>query len=241
MPDYIEITDAGGTKRKVSVDELSEAIFAQRQKMQWGADGEAKDVSTSNPMPVSDAGGSLTVDGSVAIGSALPAGSNNIGQVDPRGNVAHGAADSGNPVKVGGKGHTALPTPVANNDRTNLATDKFGRVFALAAPLDQSVSGTLNRINNTAANVIAAPGASTAIVVTDILVTNAHTSVGTKVSIRDGESVKVTGFAAAGGGGFQLSNADGLFVATANAAITGICGTTGADVDIFVAGYKVPA
>jgi len=45
------------------------------------------DVANGNPVPVSDAGGSLTVD----VGSALPAGANNIGDVDvaslPSGNL----------------------------------------------------------------------------------------------------------------------------------------------------------
>jgi hypothetical protein len=40
------------------------------------------DPTGTTTQPVSDAGGSLTVDGSVSIGSALPAGTNNIGDVD---------------------------------------------------------------------------------------------------------------------------------------------------------------
>lgn len=43
--------------------------------------------------------------------------------------VAHDAADSGNPVKTGAKAHSALPTAVANNDRTNNVSDLFGRLL----------------------------------------------------------------------------------------------------------------
>lgn len=39
-------------------------------------------IASDQTVPVSDAGGSLTVDGTVDIGSALPAGTNNIGDVD---------------------------------------------------------------------------------------------------------------------------------------------------------------
>lgn len=39
-------------------------------------------VGSSNPLPVGDGGGSITVDGSVTVGTALPAGDNNIGNVD---------------------------------------------------------------------------------------------------------------------------------------------------------------
>lgn len=55
------------------------------------ASGGAVNVSNSNPVPISDAGGnlsiddggnSITVDGSVSLAAAIPAGTNNIGDVD---------------------------------------------------------------------------------------------------------------------------------------------------------------
>lgn len=42
------------------------------------------------------------------------------------GDVAHDAADSGNPVKVGGKAHTSAPSAVANGDRVNAYFDDTG-------------------------------------------------------------------------------------------------------------------
>lgn len=50
------------------------------------------------------------------------------------GDVAHDSADSGNPVKVGGKAANAFPTAVANADRANFITDLFGRL--LVTPID---------------------------------------------------------------------------------------------------------
>ena len=44
-----------------------------------------------------------------------------------QGAVAHDAADSGNPVKIGGKASTAKPTAVSNADRVNAYFDQFGR------------------------------------------------------------------------------------------------------------------
>lgn len=63
--DTIATDDIGGVKH-------------QRVKIQYGTDGSATDVSDSNPMPVDDAGGSLTVDnaGTFAVqvdGAALTA------------------------------------------------------------------------------------------------------------------------------------------------------------------------
>lgn len=100
------------------------------------------------------------------------------------------------------------------------------------------VIGTLNRTDNTAADVIPAPGVGKRIVVTRIVVTNMHATVSTKVSIRDGTTVKQTNGAVANGGGW--AEGDGfspVFIGSDNTAITAICGTTGADVDITIKGY----
>jgi hypothetical protein len=43
------------------------------------------------------------------------------------GSVAHGSSDSGNPVKVGGKAASSLPTAVSSGQRANCITDLFGR------------------------------------------------------------------------------------------------------------------
>lgn len=43
------------------------------------------------------------------------------------GDVAHDAADSGNPLKIGGQAINAFPAAVANNDRVNGIFDLFGR------------------------------------------------------------------------------------------------------------------
>lgn len=111
LGDVIATDDIGGVKH-------------QQVKIEWGIDGTATPVSTANPLPISDAGGSLTVDNAgtfavqaaatlaaettkvigtvnlsaaqtlatvttvgtvssvTAIAGALPAGNNNIGDVD---------------------------------------------------------------------------------------------------------------------------------------------------------------
>lgn len=53
------------------------------------------------------------------------------------GPVAHDAVDSGNPVKIGGKAASALPTAVANADRADVLTDLFGR--QLVAHIDPAM------------------------------------------------------------------------------------------------------
>jgi hypothetical protein len=80
-----------------------------------------------------DASGNVQVD---VVSSALPTGAatsaNQLASghdVTPLGNVAHDAADAGNPVKIGGKAFApATPqTSVAANDRVNAAFDLEGR------------------------------------------------------------------------------------------------------------------
>ncbi len=77
---------------------------------------------------------------------------------------------------------------------------------------------------------------------TDIAIVNSHASVGTKVSIRDGATAVIGPIGAGPNyGGLTRGNRDGLFVAAANTAVTAVCATTGADVDVYVAGYIIPA
>ena len=47
---------------------------------------------------------------------------------EPKGNVAHNAVDSGNPIKIGGKATTTPPGGVANNDRVDASYTVFGEL-----------------------------------------------------------------------------------------------------------------
>ena len=67
------------------------------------------------------------------------------------GDVAADSADSGNPVKVGGKAVTALPTAVTANDRANLLTDVYGRPFVRTGTQGPS-GGYSHHQHNPAAN-----------------------------------------------------------------------------------------
>jgi hypothetical protein len=66
MADNVALkSDASATVATLATDEISSAHY-QRIKLIHGADGvNAGDVSTANPLPIGDAGGSLTVDGTV--------------------------------------------------------------------------------------------------------------------------------------------------------------------------------
>jgi hypothetical protein len=67
MADNAAITAGAGTI--IAADDIG-GVLHQRVKIQYGEDGSATDVSTAAPLPISDAGGSLTVDGTVAVTNA---------------------------------------------------------------------------------------------------------------------------------------------------------------------------
>lgn len=190
MADNIEL-NAGSGGATIATDDDGTAQH-QYVKVEFGGDGTFTKVTSAVGLPVSDAGGSLTVDGTVAVTgvataanqttiighvdgiegllttidadtgtvagavagtemqvdvvAALPAGNNNIGDVDIAsiaagdnniGNVdvvtlpgsAHDAAVSGTPVRIGAYAKTTAPTDVsADGDTVNLWADLAGRL-----------------------------------------------------------------------------------------------------------------
>lgn len=198
---------------------------------------------------VDDNGGSLTVD----VGTALPAGDNNIGNVDivslPAstntievvGDAAHGSAVAGNPVRVGGRANNADVTAEANGDTVDMICDLTGKqVISLHAPYSLFLSGvTADITDTTATSVIAAQGAEFRVYVTSLLVTNSDADTGTVVKLTDGSggSTLWRGYAAAGGGGFAQTFTVPIFT-TANTALYVECETSGATVQVSAAGYK---
>src|SRR5215217_2406319 len=84
MADNVAITAGSGTT--IAADDIAGVLY-QRVKVTHGADGAATDVSTASPLPVSDAGGSLTVDGTVAI-SGTVAVTDNSGSLTVDGTVS---------------------------------------------------------------------------------------------------------------------------------------------------------
>ena len=60
MPDNVTLNSGSGGAT-LATDDIA-GVQHQRVKIQYGADGAATDVSDSNPLPIDDAGGSITVD-----------------------------------------------------------------------------------------------------------------------------------------------------------------------------------
>lgn len=100
--------------------------------------------SAAKPLPVGDAGGSLTVDGSVSLAAAIPAGTNNIGDVDVLSVVPGTAATSLGKAEDGlhstgdvgvavwaVRNDGASSAFAGNGDYSPFSVDSNGRLFGL--------------------------------------------------------------------------------------------------------------
>ena len=113
----------------------------------------------------------------VDIVAALPAGTNNIGDVDVlslpgvAGDIAHDAADSGNPIKIGAKAvaHGTNPTAVAAADRTDLYANRHGVLFVMGGHPNIQTLRTNYTAAQTDATLVTVSG-GTKIVVTKVSV-----------------------------------------------------------------------
>lgn len=194
------------------------------------------DLGANNDVTLTS-GTLTTITNAVTVSQATAANLN----AEVQGDAAHDAAVSGNPVLGGAEARTSDGTPVGSGDAVRAQADTLGKqVVLIGAVNDLQVNGTVNEADTTADNIIAAGGAGVRTAVMSCTVTNAHATVGTKVEIRDGTTVKIQGYAAAAGGGFSMNGGGTpLFISTANTAVTARNVTTGADVDFNCSGYKM--
>lgn len=106
--------------------------------------------------------------------------------------IAHDAADSGNPHKIGAKATTSLAanTMVADNDRTDLMAGTDGvAIVRQHCNLEDIVSGNANTTGATSISVIAAAGSGIKQYLTSITLTNTS-STDTYCEIKSGSTVR---------------------------------------------------
>ena len=161
----------------------------------------------------------------------------------PLGTVAHDAADSGAPVKIGARAINAEIAAVANNDRSDLLTDLVGKLLVLPyANPENFVSGAITTAmtGTTSTSLLAAPAAGLRNYITQITVSNAHATVGTDIVIQDGSggTTLYTIPAAAVYGGAVVVFPTPLRQPTTATAIFCANVTTGASTKVSASGYK---
>lgn len=151
------------------------------------------------------------------------------------GDVAHDAADSGNPVKIGGKARTTNPTAVSDADRVDATFDTAGRMVVVNNQCRELMAYQTTTItSSTASTTIVTAIASTFCDITGIQITNSSATA-TLFTIRDSS-----------GGTIRWSNqipaTSGIVIpiitpwpqATVNTAWVGTCGSSVASIQVSV-------
>lgn len=161
----------------------------------------------------------------------------------PLGTVAHDSADSGAPIKTGGRAVSAEITPVTTGDRSDFITDLAGKqVMMPYANNENFVSGAITTAmtGTTSTSLVAAPAAGLRNYITTIIVSNSHGTVGTDVIIQDGSggTTLMTIPAAALYGGAVINLPVPLRQPTTATAIYCANVTTGASTKVSAVGYK---
>jgi hypothetical protein len=162
------------------------------------------------------------------------------------GDTAHAAADSGRPVKIGGKANQNEPTAVADGQRTDAWFDQQGRLVVAplfpgnvaSAGVHGPVSVTLTTTSE--ATVIAAPGAGS-IYVTGIMASNTS---GTKsrLDLKEGAAgtVRISMMCASDGGGFISPSLTPPWKLPATTALIGQLDTAVTDVRVNIQFFVAP-
>jgi len=100
------------------------------------------------------------------------------------GDVASGATDSGNPIKIGGRAATTIPTAVTDGQRANIMVDKIGRqIVAVGMPRGFKASGNITLTSTTETTLIGQV-ASTFLDLTKVIAVNTSATA-VRVDFRD--------------------------------------------------------
>lgn len=253
-------TDDAGASGHVQRVKLAQSGDGSAAHVQADADGVLVNLGENNDVVVSDGGGAVSVDdngGTLSIddggGAITVDGTVTVTDgLNVEGDVAHDAADAGNPVKQGGKAiaHGAAPTPVAAADRTDWYFNRHGIPWVIGGhPNVVTVEAAYTAAQTDTAIVSAASGEK--IVVTSILVTcdNANTAdVGLRVGFGAANTPTTTGVVMThpgipAGSGVGRGDGSGILGVGADAEdlrITSEAPTTGS-LRVLVTYYVVPS
>lgn len=182
----------------------------------------------------------------IIVYAAIPAGDNNIGNMDlVGGQAAHDAAIAGNPVRIGGRAVNANLTPVSNGDTTDgIYTLTGAQVVVLnnVPEMRWSYAAANGGIVNTGdVTLRAAPGSGLKTYLTRFDVQNVSPAVETEFIISpSGGSPIYRAYLPVNMAKPLIINVSEAVGITANTALVCACVTTGAQVYINANGFIAP-
>lgn len=201
MADGVDITAGSGTK--ISTDDIASG-HVQRVKLVDGTDGGTAAIAS---------GGGVE-SGALRVTMA----SDSTGITPVVGSVAHDSADSGKPVKIGGKARTTNPTAVADADRVDATYDDIGRAVVVPHAVRDLVGHQATTIASSSSEttIITAAGSGVFADLLSITLTNA-TATATLATLKDATTGTTRAiYAIAASGGITVSFPVPLPQATAN-------------------------
>lgn len=239
----ISVTEGSG--KNIASHSISESTTKELQRVELNNSSGTELGVAATPLQVSLANTAtnstaVKVDGSavtqpVSIAAAVTTAT--------AGDVAAGASDSGNPVKIGGIAKSAEPTALTTGQRAQAYTDLVGKLIVLPyANPENFVSGAITSAmtSTTSTSLIAAPAGSLRNYITQITVSNSHATVGTDIIIQDGSggtTLYVIPAAPAFGGAVVVFPTP-LRQPTTATAIYCANVTTGSNTKVSASGYK---
>lgn len=167
MPDNVNYSEPG-TGTVIATDQVGTSHY-QLIKLAFGALDSATLVTATVGLPISDAGGSLTVDngGTFAVQSATA------------GDVAHGATNAGNPLQAGYEAiaHGANPTAVTAGQRTKAYANRAGVPFWIGGhPNIVTIEAAYTAAQTDTAIVTVATGTKIAVTQIQVVTDSANTA-----------------------------------------------------------------
>lgn len=134
-----------------------------------------------------------------------------------QGVLPHGEADGSDPVKIGGRAHTSLPTAEAHGDIVNTLHDKFGRLIiasAIEAVTADSTKGPKSVVVSSPVDtvVIASPAVGSSIRVSSIFASNINPTFSFGLSIKESGTARCVARLHLDGGGYVWSFEPGGWV-----------------------------
>ena len=179
--------------------------------------------------------------------AATPAGTNLIGKVGidqttpgttnavvPTGLTASGSSLTANPVTIGGRGSTAMPTAVSDGQVVNALMSKTGKVITRNVLRENLVNQQTTITSSTSETTIVTADATYKLDLYGLVLTNTS-GTGTKVTIKDstaGTTRFVLWVPANDTRGFMLTPDAGHKQAAANNNWTATCGTSVASLEV---------
>lgn len=160
--------------------------------------------------------------------------------VQAAGDVAHDAADSGSPVKVGGQARTTNPTAVADADRSNFITDKLGKQVVVGSIRDLKAQQQTTITSSTSETTVLSAVASTFLDVYGVIVANTSATA-CDVTFKDATAgtTRFNIYVPAGETrGFMLNESAAHNQATVNNNWTATCGTSVSAIKITMLAVK---